>query len=374
MLLALAAVGAVSAKPVNPNASPEATKLLAFLSDISGQYTLTAQHNYANSGSKNTDLTKAITGSTPLIWGSDFSFAYAGPAPEKFQHCGPLNLTAWGEPLYTLNTTPEIVRQRLVETAIRMHRAGHIVTLMWHAAPPSVGGHVCDGDQIWTWDRRPSADTWREITTDGTPLNLAWQAQVDRIAGYLAQLRDAHVPVLWRPYHEMNGKWFWWCDKPGDNGYKRLWVMLYDRFVNHHHLDNLIWVWNTNAPRTKKGDEAGAYADFYPGAEYVDVLAADVYHRDWKQSHHDDLLQLAKGKPIALGEVGDTPSPQLLTAQPRWTWFMPWFLQVWDPEALRRIYADPRVLTKEDVTVGADGSYLVKPRLRAAPGSEPHRS
>lgn len=87
----------------------------------------------------------------------------------------------------------------------------------------------------------------------------------------------------------MNGVWFWWCNKPGENGFKKLWIMTYNYFTKVHKLNNLLWVWNTNAPRDKKGDEAGPYADFYPGPEYVDVLAADVYHRDYKQSHHDDL-------------------------------------------------------------------------------------
>jgi len=71
------------AEPANPNATPEARKLLAFLHEISGRYTLAAQHNYANSGSKNTDLTRAITGRAPLIWGSDFSFCYEGSEPQK---------------------------------------------------------------------------------------------------------------------------------------------------------------------------------------------------------------------------------------------------------------------------------------------------
>jgi mannan endo-1,4-beta-mannosidase len=346
------------ARPVNPDASPAARRLLAFLHEIRGRYTLSAQHNYANSGSKNTDLTRAIAGKTPLIWGSDFSFCYRGSEPQKFQHCGPLNLTAFGEPLYYLDATPEQVRERLVETAVRMSGLGHIVTLMWHAPPPGEGNCV-DGDKIWTWSRRPSPKEWDEITTEGTPLNLAWRKQVDEIAGYLARLRDAGVPVLWRPYHEMNGVWFWWCNQR-DGGFRRLWRMMFDRYTRVHGLDNLVWVWNTNAPRTTPGDEAGAYADFWPGSDVVDVLAADVYHRDWKQSHHDDLLKLADGKPIALGEVGDSPDPGLLDSQPGWAWFMPWFLQTWNPEALRRICADPRVLALEDVAPDSGAGWRIR--------------
>ena len=208
-------------------------------------------------------------------------------------------------------------------------------------------------------------EEWDRLTTEGTELNEAWKKQVDVIAGYLKQLKDAGVPVLWRPYHEMNGVWFWWCDKKGKDGFRKLWLMMYDRFVGHYRLDNLIWVWNTNAPRDQPGDEACAYEDFWPGHEYVDVLAADVYHKDWKQSHHDDLARLARGKPIALGEVGDPPTPEMLAAQPRWTWFMPWGnLVFWGkgPDRLKALFADDRILTRDEVTRGEDGAYRIAPK------------
>ena len=138
--------------------------------------------------------------------------------------------------------------------------------------------------------------------------------------------------------------------------------MEYEYFVKHHRLDNLLWVWNTNAPRDKKNDEAYAYEDFFPGLDVVDVLAADVYHEDWKPSHHDDLARLAQGKPIALGEVGQPPTPELLAAQPRWAWFMPWGNLVFrgqGPERLKQLFAGDRVLSLEDVTLGKDGVYKI---------------
>ena len=174
------------------------------------------------------------------------------------------------------------------------------------------------------------------------------------IAGYLAELRDAGVPFLWRPYHEMNGVWFWWCDQKGEHGFRRLWIM--------------IRVWDANAPRPNPGDEAFAYEDFWPGAQYVDVLAADIYHKKAGQAQDDrrnyeDLLKLANGKPIAMGEVGEPPSPETITEQPKWTWFMPWppfgALARDNPAKLRALYADPRALTRDDVAIGADGTYEV---------------
>jgi hypothetical protein len=50
---------------------------------------------------------------------------------------------------------------------------------------------------------------FRDVLTPGTELHQRWCAQVDAVAGYLKQLQEARVPVLWRPDHEMNGDWFW---------------------------------------------------------------------------------------------------------------------------------------------------------------------
>jgi len=348
-------------KTVNPDASKQAQKLLDFLYKIKGKYILSGQHNFIATGSKYTEIIKEITGKYPIVWGSDFSFCYRGDEPNKFQHCGPLNLSDPADSVYFTNLKPHEAKQKMVQNAIQKYNEGFIITLMGHACPPNLGD-CCNGRKIWTLENRPSQEEWDELTTEGTPLNNAWKQHADTIAVYLKQFKDANVPILWRPYHEMNGVWFWWCNKKGENGFKKLWIMMYNYYVNHHKLDNLIWVWNTNAPRDIPGDEAFAYEEFWPGSEYVDVLAADVYRNDWKQSHHDDLLKLANGKPIALGEVGSPPSPEILAAQNYWTWFMPWGnLVLWGqgPEILKELFKDDKVLTKDEVIRDKEGNYQI---------------
>jgi mannan endo-1,4-beta-mannosidase len=83
--------------------------------------------------------------------------------------------------------------------------------------------------------------------------------------------------------------------------------MMYDRFTNYHHLNNLIWVWGANGLRDIPFDEAYAYEDYYPGPNYVDILGADIYHFDYEQDDYESLLKLANGKPIALTETGELP-------------------------------------------------------------------
>jgi mannan endo-1,4-beta-mannosidase len=192
-----------------------------------------------------------------------------------------------------------------------------IITLMWHAVPPTME-EPCEfksGIQSKLTDEQ-----WEQLLTDGTPINQRWKSQVDVIAFFLKQLRDAHVPVIWRPYHEMNGNWFWWS-KPGENGYMKLYQMLFDRLVNYHGINNLIWVFNGNETGSSNVE---TYDNFYPGSNYVDVLATDVYHNNYSDNDYQLLLKLADGKPIALGEVGHMPSADIMKKQPRWAWFMTW--------------------------------------------------
>ena len=104
------------------------------------------------------------------------------------------------------------------------------------------------------------------------------------------------VPILWRPFHEGEGSWFWWGSK-GAETLKKLWRLMFDRYVNHHGLHNLLWVWNSPDPAT------------YPGDDTVDIISRDIYPD--KHSHtslgekYRELLRITKAKKVALiGENG----------------------------------------------------------------------
>jgi mannan endo-1,4-beta-mannosidase len=359
----------------NPESSTRTVNLYHFIQDIQGKFILSGQHNFAGKGSLYSDQLEAITGLKAIVWGSDFSFCVEGSDAMRYQHCGPANLPAFDtdltredrrsrEPEF-LNITLEEARELTIREILKKHEEGHIITLMWHNCFPT-DGDCCDGSSIWAMENRPSPREWEALVTEGTELNRAWKEGADKIAGYLMQLRDADIPVLWRPYHEMNGVWFWWCNQKGEQGFKRLWIMMYDYFTNHHQLNNLLWVWNTNAPRDIPGDEAWNYADFFPGLEYVDILAADVYRNDYKQSHHDQLVGLAGGKPIALGEMGQIPTRGILEEQPGWTWFMPWgWILFYSNDAgdIRELYQSDLVLTMDEVTVDHRGKYTLRTKV-----------
>jgi len=323
--------------PVTPHASEEAVELLNYMYSISGKYTLSGQHCAPLVGSNSLSVVHRTTRHYPALFGQDFGFSYPG---------------YWDGINY---------RQRIVDEAIRRYHEGFVITIMWHAVPPTEDEPVAFRESI---QGELTDEEWQELVTPGTRLNERWQSQVDVIAWFLKQLQYAKVPVLWRPYHEMNGGWFWWGKKEGDNGYKKLWRMMFDRFINFHGLNNLIWVYNTN--EFKEGVDP--HNTYYPGNDYVDILATDVYSEGFNQVNYDQLLALAGDKPIALGEVGNLPTLDKLEKQPRWTWFMAWgepggFGR--DFRNILQMYGSDRVLTLEELPwTDIEDPYLHHPILQ----------
>ena len=316
---AQAPLAAPHATPVNPSATAEARALLKQIDQISGHLTLTGQHNFPNHVSRWSDRILDLTGKFPAIFGQDFGFA-GGEDKDSVEG-----------------------RSSMIEEAERQYRNGAVIALTWHAVRPSddepvtfrdsVQGHLTDFE-------------WNELLTPGTDLYNRWVEQVDVIAGYLRQLQDAGVPVLFRPYHEMNGNWFWWGGRPGDHGSAALYRQLYNRFVNVHHLNNLVWVWNVNSP----SENAGPIASYFPGAEYADIVTMDIYG-EFKQSNYDDMVALAGDKPIALAEVGAMPTLDVLAKQPRWAYLMMWSGLAESsnsPEQLQTMFHSPNLLNRGD--------------------------
>jgi mannan endo-1,4-beta-mannosidase len=330
--------------PSNPDASPEARALLAFIDSISGKAIVSGEHNYPNDGSRWTDRAYDLTGKYPGLFGEDFGFS-GGDDKDSV-----------------------LSRPATIQEIKRQYQHGSIIALTWHAVRPTDDEPVTFHDSV---QGKLTDYEWHQLLTPGTPLYKRWCAQVDVIAGYLRQLRDAHVPVLFRAYHEMNGNWFWWGGRPGPDGSAALYRQIYDRFVHVHHLNNIVWVWNVNAPSAN----AGSIADYYPGPQYVDVVTMDIYG-EFKPDYYQSMLALAAGKPIALAEVGALPTPQVLAEQPRWAYFMDWTNLLEFSNSLDQIdavYNDPRVLNRDDPRLAGPMAAIRKATVERD-GTEPTAS
>jgi len=304
-------------EPVNPNATPEARALLKTLCAVSGKGILTGQHNFPNQRSQDSDKVNGIVGKYPAIWGSDFGFT-GGEDKDSVLH-----------------------RDLMIEEAKKQYAAGSIIYLCWHMLRPTEDE---PGQPGASWRGSVQAkltdEQWQELITSDTPLHKRWEKYMDTVAEYLKQLQDAHIPVLWRPMHENNGGFFWWGGRPGPYGTQQLFREVYYRMVNVHHLDNLLWVWNQNGPAP-----VGEFFTFFPGQKYADVVSYDNY-RPLSDRYFYEIMDLAEGKPVGLGEVGTPPSAEVLKAQPKWAFFMVWAGMVSD--RIKPAYENPYFLNRGD--------------------------
>jgi len=96
------------------------------------------------------------------------------------------------------------------------------------------------------------------------------------VADFFADLKDKDgkpIPVLFRPFHEHTGSWFWWgAAQCTPEEYIRLWKMTFDYLTETKQVNNLIW---TYSPASVISEEK--YLERYPGNEFVDMLGFDSY-------------------------------------------------------------------------------------------------
>ena len=166
-------------------------------------------------------------------------------------------------------------------------RAGGLVTISTHLynpANPKKGGLYDKGVDIET------------LITPGHENHRLWMEELDLLAEGLHELRDADVPVLWRPFHEMNGDWFWW-GKKNPEVFIRVWKHMFDYLTHTKHLNNLLWVYSPN--------HGSLTRDYYPGDQYVDLIGLDAYTDHIDPEHirgYREITQISK--PFGFTEYG----------------------------------------------------------------------
>lgn len=314
-------------EPADTALAPPAKSLLKKLYSLQGKGIISGQHDYLESPDEYSNKLKNTGGFYPGLHGYEL---------------GAIS-----------NQTEAVIasqRQAVVDSAVRWHKAGGIVTLSYHANLPGTA-------PVWSnVSMSISEADFARYITPGTVQYKALLADLDKTALSLQQLSNAGVPVLWRPYHEMNGGWFWWGQK---SRFSELWNLMFERYTGVHGLHNLLWVWSPNA----KNQWSGEPADYYPGAGRVDVLALDIYDGDFKASHHDGLWDLGRGKLIAIGENGELPSPAVLAgSQSKWSYQMTWgkLLYEKNTDAVIKAYMkNSFVITRDEYRLMPAGTEII---------------
>lgn len=219
--------------------SPEAEHLRRWLTVGSGRPALGAQWNGGNRAVGWRDQS-VVSGREPLVFGIEY-YDY-GPIEKRLD-----------------------AREQGAAYAREKFEAGGIVTIVDHMPNPVTGGDA--------WDRRGDA---LSAVLPGGAHHGAFVSYLDRVAVFLSGLeaRGLRIPVLYRPLHEMNGRWFWWGDPASGERFVRLWRFMHDYLSREKGLSNVLWVWSPNVePRAT----VARMETYWPGDEYVDVVGLDGY-------------------------------------------------------------------------------------------------
>ena len=240
-----------------------------------------------------------------------------------------------GRTIYFLGVSYVTMR----ETIIRHHRSGGAVTISWHVRNPE---HAL----TYIYKEANHGTVARILQRNGKTYKT-FMSYLDRIADFLLSLRDDDgnlIPILFRPWHECSGDWFWWgtADCTAEE-YIELWRMTHN-YLQERGLTNLRYVFS---PGSWFRNEA-EYMLRFPGREYVDIIGIENYRRknmsvdDARRYFHTNMqkgLRLVKciadslGLPYAVTETGMQPDndPQWWTLglMPALEGYFPMYVNVW---------------------------------------------
>lgn len=150
------------------------------------------------------------------------------------------------------------------------YKRGGVITISWHMNNPVSGGS--------SWD------TTRAVYSiiPGGRNHAMYRQWLDRFADFVGGLKTGPfswlglgkpVPIIFRPFHEHTGSWFWWGrDLVTPEEYVALWRFTVEYLRDEKGLHNLLYAYSTD-----RFDSEDEYLEHYPGDDYVDLLGCDDY-------------------------------------------------------------------------------------------------
>lgn len=168
---------------------------------------------------------------------------------------------------------------------------GGINAISWHPINPLSRGN--------SWD--VSEAPLHSIATDKA-LSDTVDAWLGRVADFIGSLKDADgnpIPVVFRPWHENSGSWFWWGkDHATPEEYIALWKRTRKAF-DERGIDNVVWAYSPDKDLTRE-----EYFSTYPGDDYVDILGTDIYHFDGADGAEQYVARIKAQLPYVVEEAG----------------------------------------------------------------------
>ena len=217
------------------------------------------------------------------------------------------------------------------------------------------------------WNNPYGGDSWTTMTDSqfsALTTNSTFLGYLNSVASIFQTYQNNNVTVLYRPFHEMNGGWFWWGAKT-PSVFKSMWQFVFNYMTTTKGLHNILWVYGPNS--------GSGITDYYPGSQYTDIVGMDIYGGVDVTDTSDYNALLTLNKPFGLTEYGPGPSSgmsptdwshfivSLKTNMPRTAFWMNWgntFAMAVNP-GTSTILADPWVVTRDEISIS--GSDITAP-------------
>ncbi|MFB9076869.1 glycoside hydrolase family 26 protein [Flavobacterium procerum] len=293
---------------VDVNATKETTALFYNLKRLSKYKTAIGQQDAFNSfyqdAGGESDI-KKNTGSDPAVLGSDFMFI-----TDKNNN-GQSNNWFYQQEL------------KIISDVKNAYAKGIINTFSWHLREPNKEESFYVADM--TSDQKATA--FKSILPGGA--NNEWyKKKLDKVASVISNLKGANgelIPIIFRPFHEFDGSWFWWgADFCTADEYKKAYQFTVDYLKNTKGVHNILYAYSPDNSYLTVED----YLTRYPGDKYVDVLGMDNYG-DLKNGNDGynkanaklKMLSIAAKTRVKIAALTETGYQVTATTPPINNWF-----------------------------------------------------
>lgn len=301
---------------IDKNATKETRNLYQNLKTISKEHILfghqhALEYGHGWSNETNRSDVKSVTGSHPAVVGIDFS-GFSGQSKDAIEK------------------TKEILKKNVIDT----YERGGITTVSWHFLNPASGGG-------FYWKDSVSVAAMSLIKPGGSH-HEQYKEILKTFADFAHSVKakdGSLAPMIFRPYHEFDGDWFWWGKKyTSQEDFIAVWQFTVSYLKDTLGVHNFIYAFS---PDNRFNSET-EYLERYPGDDYVDLFGMDDYGdfgRDGKYDLEAAIRKLKiisdvgikKNKLAALTETG-------LESIPNVTWWTETLLKTLRAEKLELAY------------------------------------
>jgi len=241
----------------DPNATAETVALFYNLKKLQKTKYLIGQQDAFNSFYNNqggsSDIKKA-TGSDPALLGSDFMFI-----TDNQNNGDPSNWFYQQE-------------LKITDDVKEAYSKGMVNIFCWHLREPYHGETFYAADMT----AEEKATAFASILPNGAN-HAYFVSKLDKVADVLNNLKAPDgklIPVIFRPFHEFDGSWFWWgANYATPEQYKQAWQFLVAYLRDTKGVHNVIYAFSPDNTYTTESQ----YLSRYPGDAFVDVLGIDNY-------------------------------------------------------------------------------------------------